>query len=57
MSKYVLKVLKEYDIICNLGYFTIDNALNNNTMIIALSLALRRDFNLKYKPFHYRIRY
>ena len=40
MSKYVIKVLKEYDIIRNLRYFTIDNAPDNNTIIAALSLAL-----------------
>jgi len=57
MLKYIFKVFKEYNIIRNLRYFIIDNALNNNIIIIALSLALRRDFNLKYKPLHYRIRY
>ena len=40
MLKYVIKVLKEYDIIRSLGYFTIDNATNNDIIIIALSLAL-----------------
>ena len=40
MSTYVLDVLKEYDIIKNLGYFTIDNALDNDTMMATLSLAL-----------------
>jgi hypothetical protein len=38
--KYVLKVLIEYDIIKNLGYFVIDNTLNNNTIITLLSFAL-----------------
>jgi len=40
-----------------LGYFTIDNAPNNDIIIKELSLALRREFNLKYKPIYYRIRY
>lgn len=53
MSRYVLKVLKEYEIIRNLGYFTMDNAPNNNTIIAILSLALRREFNLKYDPIYY----
>ena len=35
--KYVLKVLVEYNIIRNLGYFVIDNVPNNDTMIIVLS--------------------
>ncbi len=56
MSKYVIEVLKDYDIIRNLGYFTMDNAPDNDTMMTTLSLALRRDFNLKYEPVHYRIR-
>jgi hypothetical protein len=53
MSRYVLKVIKEYKIVRNLGYFIIDNAPNNNIIIKELSLTLRREFNLKYKPAHY----
>ena len=56
MSKYVLETLKEYDIIRNLGYFIIDNTLDNDIIIAALSFTLRRDFNLKYEPVYYRIR-
>ena len=56
MSKYVIEVLKEYDIIRNLRYFTIDNAPDNDTMMAALSLAVQRDFNLKYDPIYHRIR-
>ena len=44
MLKYVIKVLKEYRIIYNLGYFVIDNAPNNDTIIATLSLALKHDF-------------
>ena len=36
MSKYFFNVIKEYRIEKNLGYIVIDNALNNNTIIIAL---------------------
>ena len=53
MSKYVIKVLKEYSITHNLGYFVMDNAPDNNTMMTVLSLALQRDFNLKYDPIHH----
>ena len=53
MLKYVLKVLKEYKIIYNLGYFVIDNAPNNDIIINVLSIALRREFNLKYDPILY----
>jgi hypothetical protein len=56
MSTYVLDVLKEYDIIKNLGYFTIDNAPDNDTIIATLSLALRRDFRLSYDLIHHQIR-
>jgi hAT family C-terminal dimerisation region len=56
MSRYVLEVIKEYDIVRNLGYFTMDNAPDNDTMMKELSLALRREFNLKYEPVHNRIR-
>jgi hypothetical protein len=53
MLRYVLKVIKEYDIIWNLGYFIIDNAPNNDIIIKELSLTLHREFNLKYDPIHY----
>jgi hypothetical protein len=56
MSKYVLEVLREYDVIKNLGYFTTDNASDNDTMMTALSTALRRDFRLNYDPILHRIR-
>jgi phosphoglucomutase len=57
MARYVLEVLKEYDIIRNLGYFIMDNALDNDTIMITLSHSLHRDFGLKYNLIHYRIRY
>ena len=56
MSTYVLDVLKEYDIIKNLGYFTIDNAPDNDTIMATLSLTLWRDFRLSYDLIHHRIR-
>jgi hypothetical protein len=40
MSKYVLEVLIKYDIIKNLGYFIIDNILDNNIIMALLSLIL-----------------
>ena len=39
-AKYVLEVLKEYKIKDKLGYFMMDNADNNNTLITSLSLSL-----------------
>jgi hypothetical protein len=56
MSKYVLEVLIKYDIIKNLGYFVIDNALDNDIIMALLSLALRRDLRLNYDPIHHYIR-
>jgi hypothetical protein len=35
--KYLINVIKEYEIEKNLGYIIIDNALNNDIIIIALS--------------------
>ncbi len=55
MSRYLLDVIKEYRIKANLGYIVIDNAPNNNTIITALSISLRRDFKLSYDPIRYRI--
>ena len=57
MSRYLLDVIKEYRIEANLGYIVIDNAPNNNTIITALSISLRRDFKLSYDPIRYRIHY
>ncbi len=37
ISKYVLEVLEEYDIVRNLSYFVIDNVPNNDMMITVLS--------------------
>ena len=36
ISKYLFNVIKEYKIEKNLGYIIINNALNNNIIIIAL---------------------
>jgi hypothetical protein len=55
ISKYVIEVLKEYDIKSNLGYFVIDNILDNNIIIIVLSLVLRHEFRLTYDPIYYCI--
>jgi hypothetical protein len=40
-----------------LGYFIIDNARDNNIIIVVLSLALYKEFSLKYNLVYYRIRY
>ena len=37
MAKYLLKVIKDYEIKKNLGYIIIDNTLDNNIMMTLLS--------------------
>jgi hypothetical protein len=37
IAKYLLDVIKDYEIKKNLGYIVIDNALDNNTIISSLS--------------------
>ena len=56
MSRYLLDIIKEYRIEANLGYIVIDNAPNNDTIMTALSVSLRRDFKLSYNPIRYQIR-
>jgi len=56
LSKYVMEVIRDYDIQGNLGYFVMDNAENNDTMMTSLSSSLRREFRLHYDPKHFRLR-
>ena len=56
MAKYVHQVILDYGIEKNLGYFVMDNAPDNDTMIANLSQALRRDQKLQYDPIHHRLR-
>jgi hypothetical protein len=37
IAKYLLDVIKDYEIEKNLGYIVMDNALDNNTMMSSLS--------------------
>ena len=46
MSMYIIDTIREYKLKDNLGYFVIDNATNNDTMIDALLTSLRREFRL-----------
>ena len=54
---YVIKVIREYGIKKNLGYFMIDNANNNNIIIEELSLIIRREFKVPYDTTYYRLYY
>jgi len=55
MSKYLFNIIKDYRIEKNLGYIVIDNALNNNTIMIALSQALCYKYRLNYNLIYYCI--
>ncbi len=46
LLKYIIEVLIEYKIKENLGYFVIDNAPNNNTIMASLSLSLQHNYKL-----------
>jgi hypothetical protein len=46
MCGYVIEVIIEYKLKDNLGYFVIDNAPDNDTLIDALLVSLRREFRL-----------
>jgi len=54
---YIIKVIYEYRIKKNLGYFVIDNTNNNNTMIEELSLIIYREFKVPYDTTYYRLHY
>jgi hypothetical protein len=51
-----MEVIRDYDIQGNLGYFDMDNAENNDTMITSRSYSLRREFRLHCDPKHFRLR-
>ena len=55
MARYLLEVIKDYEIKKNLGYIVIDNALDNNTLMTSLSYSLCCDFKLHYDPIHHCI--
>lgn len=68
LSKYILAAINDFDITPQLGYFQMDNASNNDTMIrevsasklLPLSSAFLTNSNIalpqEYNPRHYRIR-
>lgn len=50
-----MEAVREYEIEKNLGYFVIDNADNNNTIIEELLLILCRDYRIQYNATHHRL--
>ena len=57
IARYLLEVIKDYEIEKNLGYIIIDNAQDNDTMMTSLSQSLRHEFKLQYDLIYHRIRY
>ena len=53
----LLRVLKDYRIIGRLGYFIIDNAYSNDTLIKLISEALKKDYSISYNYGKRRLRY
>lgn len=56
LAKVIYDVVCEYKIIRNLGYFVMDNAPDNDTMMHALASLLRKEFKIVYNAIHHRIR-
>ena len=56
LAKEIYDIICEYKIENNLGYFVMDNALDNDTMIMALAFTLRRELKIVYDATHHRIR-
>jgi hypothetical protein len=72
IAKYVMEVIRDWEIASKLGYMNMDNATNNNTAIKQISLGkslylrvfnlqltfidLAQEFNVKWDANHHRIR-
>ncbi|GKU15585.1 unnamed protein product, partial [Fusarium langsethiae] len=52
----VLNVIDEWGFASKLGYFVMDNAGNNDTMMRSLSLGLLRRYDIQYDPKVHRLR-
>ncbi|KAH7459105.1 hypothetical protein FOMA001_g19259 [Fusarium oxysporum f. sp. matthiolae] len=52
----ILKVVDEWGFASKLGYFVMDNAGNNDTMMRSLSLGLLRRYDIQYDPKVHRLR-
>jgi hypothetical protein len=56
LAKYVMEAITEYELQDKLGYFVMDNADNNDTIMVTLSTSLPLKFKLQYDPIHHRLR-
>jgi hypothetical protein len=52
----IMEVINEYGIASKVGYFVMDNASNNDTMIVALSGLLWEEYQILYNPTTHRLR-
>lgn len=52
----IVKVIAEFGIASKLGYFMMDNATNNDTMIATLSALLLNEYNIEYNAIHHQLR-
>ena len=53
LVKEIYDIIYEYKIKNNLGYFVIDNTLDNNTIIVVLVSILRRELKIIYDATYY----
>ena len=49
----IMRLIIEFWIASKLGYFMMDNATNNDTMIAALSVMLLDEYEIEYNAIHY----
>lgn len=56
MAQIVLKTLDDYEIRNSLGYFVIDNAENNDTMLKHISTEFWSHHSIDYDPLEHRLR-
>ncbi len=56
LAPYITTVIEQWGFSSKLGYFTMDNASNNNTCIQQLAEELRTQFDVCWDPLHHRIR-
>jgi hypothetical protein len=52
----VVRIIEEWGLLSKLGFFQMDNARNNDTMLRAVSRILREDHSIKYDYKLHRIR-
>jgi len=54
-SQILLTILQEYSLVHKIGYFTFDNATNNDSVLLYLSQQLK-DMGIRFNPIESRLR-